>query len=172
MNKADMMMAYNENAFKNFDEQALVQCKNCLRTFLADRLAIHERSCKAGKPLKMRAGVEPKNEPELSAADRRILGKVAKPGDRATLKNSDLNSDIYRTETYAPEETKVVERALNGAPGGSYGKNVSFANEGAAIGSKDEKFPCKFCGTMLPPGKIFAHETSCSHKPAHAGIKS
>ncbi len=29
-------------------------CKNCERTFLPDRLVIHLRSCKPGKPLKKR----------------------------------------------------------------------------------------------------------------------
>jgi hypothetical protein len=52
-----MMMAYNEEAFTKFDTEALVQCRNCQRTFLPDRLVIHARSCKPGKPLKMRAGV-------------------------------------------------------------------------------------------------------------------
>jgi hypothetical protein len=47
-----------------------------MRTFLADRLVIHKRSCKAGAPLKMRSGLEPKNEIELSAQERRIQGKV------------------------------------------------------------------------------------------------
>lgn len=60
VNKTEMMLKYNENAFENFDKQAMVACPNCQRTFLADRLEIHARSCKAGKPLKMRVGVEPK----------------------------------------------------------------------------------------------------------------
>jgi hypothetical protein len=54
---AELMIAYNEKAFSKFDTEALVQCKNCLRTFLPDRLVIHSRSCHPGKPLKMRAGL-------------------------------------------------------------------------------------------------------------------
>jgi hypothetical protein len=54
------MIAYNEQAFTKFDTEALLPCKNCLRTFLPDRLEIHKRSCKPGKPLKMRAGFEQK----------------------------------------------------------------------------------------------------------------
>ena len=53
------MLEYNEKAFSKFDTEALVQCKNCQRTFLPDRLVIHARSCKPGKPLKMRAGLVP-----------------------------------------------------------------------------------------------------------------
>jgi hypothetical protein len=45
---------YNEAAFSKWDTEALVPCKNCERTFLPDRLVIHLRSCKPGKPLKKR----------------------------------------------------------------------------------------------------------------------
>eukprot|EP00347_Sterkiella_histriomuscorum_P015170 403358053 len=36
---------YNEEAFKDFNEKALVPCHNCKRTFLPDRLIVHLRSC-------------------------------------------------------------------------------------------------------------------------------
>ncbi|CDW81196.1 UNKNOWN [Stylonychia lemnae] len=36
---------YNEEAFKDFNEKALVPCHNCARTFLPDRLVVHLRSC-------------------------------------------------------------------------------------------------------------------------------
>ena len=36
----------NEEAFKTYNELALVPCKNCGRTFLPDRLVVHLRSCK------------------------------------------------------------------------------------------------------------------------------
>lgn len=41
--------AYNEEAFKNYNENALERCENCGRTFLPDRLVIHLRSCKGDK---------------------------------------------------------------------------------------------------------------------------
>jgi len=37
--------SYNEEAFKDFNEKALVPCHNCARTFLPDRLVVHLRSC-------------------------------------------------------------------------------------------------------------------------------
>ena len=36
----------NEVAYSKWDNEALVACKNCNRTFLPDRLTIHLRSCK------------------------------------------------------------------------------------------------------------------------------
>lgn len=37
---------FNGEAFKMFNEEALVPCDLCGRTFLPDRLAVHKRSCK------------------------------------------------------------------------------------------------------------------------------
>jgi hypothetical protein len=36
---------YNNDAFKTYNEVALVACHNCGRTFLPDRLEVHLRSC-------------------------------------------------------------------------------------------------------------------------------
>ena len=55
---------YNEAAFSKWDQEALVSCPHCQRTFLPDRLKIHLRSCKPGKPLKMRCGVDNPNKPQ------------------------------------------------------------------------------------------------------------
>ena len=46
------MEAYNNEAFKNYNDKALDPCPNCGRTFLPDRLTIHLRSCNKafGKP--------------------------------------------------------------------------------------------------------------------------
>ena len=43
---------YNEQAYNKWDQEALIPCKNCNRTFLPDRLEIHLRSCTSDKPLK------------------------------------------------------------------------------------------------------------------------
>jgi hypothetical protein len=36
---------YNNDAFQQYNEVALMPCLNCGRTFLPDRLEIHLRSC-------------------------------------------------------------------------------------------------------------------------------
>jgi hypothetical protein len=36
---------YNNDAFQQYNEVALMPCRNCGRTFLPDRLEIHLRSC-------------------------------------------------------------------------------------------------------------------------------
>lgn len=40
------MDEYNDEAFKNYNEKALVPCDICGRTFLPERLTVHQRSCK------------------------------------------------------------------------------------------------------------------------------
>ena len=51
MRKSDME-TYNESAYNKWDQEALVKCPNCDRTFLPDRLEIHLRSCFKDRPLK------------------------------------------------------------------------------------------------------------------------
>lgn len=41
---AKAMDEYNDEAFKNYNEKALVPCELCGRTFLPDRLVVHARS--------------------------------------------------------------------------------------------------------------------------------
>ena len=36
---------FNNEAFKKFNEEALVPCEHCERTFLPDRLEIHAKIC-------------------------------------------------------------------------------------------------------------------------------
>ena len=38
--------AYNNAAFEEYNNNALSKCSNCSRTFLLDRLVVHQRSCK------------------------------------------------------------------------------------------------------------------------------
>ena len=48
----DQRDMYNEAAFANFNENALVPCDRCGRTFLPDSLKRHQRGCKGETMLK------------------------------------------------------------------------------------------------------------------------
>ena len=48
----------NEMAYQA-SQQQLIPCGNCGRTFNTDRLAVHQRSCKPGKPLKLSKTFDP-----------------------------------------------------------------------------------------------------------------
>nr|CCC54274.1 conserved hypothetical protein, fragment [Trypanosoma vivax Y486] len=42
---------FNEQQIELFNNNMLLKCDNCGRTFLPDRLEVHQRSCKPGKPV-------------------------------------------------------------------------------------------------------------------------
>ena len=46
---SEKMSEYNDDAYKNYNEKALMACPNCARTFLPDRLEVHLKSCKNSK---------------------------------------------------------------------------------------------------------------------------
>lgn len=48
---SDGIAAWNEAAWRSAQDN-LAPCKNCGRTFLPDRLLVHQKSCQPGKPLK------------------------------------------------------------------------------------------------------------------------
>ena len=64
---------FNEAAWQSAQDQ-LVPCKNCNRTFMPDRLPVHQKSCKPGKPLKpLRPGTATLDKPsENLKKDQRI----------------------------------------------------------------------------------------------------
>ena len=51
------MDAYNQQAFDDYNTKALERCEMCGRTFLPERLVIHQRSCKGGGSLKKGTGL-------------------------------------------------------------------------------------------------------------------
>jgi hypothetical protein len=52
------------------DTKALESCPHCSRTFLPERLKIHLKSCKAERPLKMRA--QPKQAQPKQAQGNKV----------------------------------------------------------------------------------------------------
>lgn len=49
---AKAIQKYNEDAFKNWDQNILEPCPHCNRTFLPERIHYHLKACTADKPLK------------------------------------------------------------------------------------------------------------------------
>lgn len=43
------MEEYNKQAYNDYNEKALEKCSGCGRTFLPERLIVHQRSCLKGK---------------------------------------------------------------------------------------------------------------------------
>ena len=52
----------NEIVNEAFTNNVMMQCPNCFRTFLEDRIEIHLRSCTSENPHKPASGVSPTRE--------------------------------------------------------------------------------------------------------------
>ena len=68
----------NEAALASFNTNTLVPCNFCGRTFLEEKLAIHNKSCQAGKTSK-RVGesVGPRKDSQIIATKRNVNSPVA-----------------------------------------------------------------------------------------------
>ena len=69
MNAAAAMQKYNEDAYKNWDENVLEPCKHCGRTFRPEAFAHHKKACTAEKPMK-RPGQKEESKHHLGLAAR------------------------------------------------------------------------------------------------------
>lgn len=49
---AAAIQKYNEDAYKNWDQNILEPCPHCNRTFLPERIHYHLKACTADRPLK------------------------------------------------------------------------------------------------------------------------
>lgn len=48
----ELMERHRDESFKTYNNEALVACENCGRTFLPEKLAAHQRGCSAERPMK------------------------------------------------------------------------------------------------------------------------
>lgn len=87
----DSKDAYNEEAFKEYNENALEPCSKCGRTFLPDSLKKHIKSCKGGKkgspgktsPTRKTSPGRSGFEEEKKAGGGIKPGKIEKPKKKA-----------------------------------------------------------------------------------------
>jgi hypothetical protein len=52
LNPAWAIAKYNDEAYKNWDQNILEACPHCFRTFLPESIKFHLKACTAEKPLK------------------------------------------------------------------------------------------------------------------------
>ena len=104
-----MMQAYNNEAFNKWDTEALLPCKNCQRTFLPDRLIIHNKSCLPGRPLKMRIGVvqETKATAPTTKVNQNSNSKMAQTQKRYPI----INENTYR-ETFSTSDEEDDQKGF------------------------------------------------------------
>lgn len=133
----------NEAAYQSAQSN-LVPCDNCNRTFLPDRLMVHQRSCKPGKPLK------PLNVSRPSTADR--------PGT-VTLDNPRL----LKREMMEDNRFDSPRGAAGGAPGPGIAPPpyTPQPTKRDILHAPGEFSDCPTCKRSFLPGRLEMHVKSC-----------
>lgn len=88
------MNAYNDEAFKNYNEKALDACPNCGRTFLPERLAVHLRSCNKAHGKSPEEGI--KGSPPAKGG---LLGEGKSRSENLSKSVSSPSKTIVRPKT-------------------------------------------------------------------------
>lgn len=156
---ADLNMSledYNREASRTFSESSLVACEHCGRTFMPDRLVVHQRSCRPGaraRPVTSRAAVSPPAPSSpLPAATAAAAVAVA---TRMTTAAGDAKLVAPSRSPARPAQSKATEAA---AATGSAAPRQKVAS--SFVQSMSSTCPACTCETV--PGAAFCH--SCGSR--------
>ncbi|XP_024050298.1 zinc finger protein 474-like [Terrapene carolina triunguis] len=170
--------AANEAAYQSAQAQ-LLPCENCGRTFLPDRLPVHQRSC---RPKDGGLGPSSSNPPKsvkgpssgLPPVIRRpptvvcyICGrefgtKSIGIHEPQCLKKWHNENDMLPKHLRRPEPKKPEVRSLGAK--GFY--DLDALNEAAWNSAQSQLVPCDICGRTFLPDRLIVHQRSCKPKPA------
>lgn len=174
--------SYDINAANAATAQSfqLVPCENCGRTFLPDRLLVHQRSCKpksgssnSSPPKSLRSsGHGSSAEPDKPAMIRRpptvicyICGreygtKSIGIHEPQCLKKWHLENDQLPKNLRRPEPKKPEIRSIGAK--GYY--DLDAVNEAAFASVQSQLIPCDICGRTFLPDRLIVHQRSCKPK--------
>uniref|UniRef100_S4RA66 C2HC/C3H-type domain-containing protein n=1 Tax=Petromyzon marinus TaxID=7757 RepID=S4RA66_PETMA len=171
--------AANDLAWQSAQAQ-LVACDNCGRTFLPDRLAIHQRSCFKSKEIAAKDGG--RRGPSLSrgATFRKPSSTITiwKPrtlicyicGREFGTKSLSIHEpqclEKWKNENdRLPRELRrpVPKKPLVAQAGGGTGA-IAVSNEAAWESFKGQLVPCSNCGRKFAPDRLQVHQRSCKVK--------
>ncbi|XP_074651936.1 zinc finger protein 474-like [Tubulanus polymorphus] len=178
------MEEMNEAAWQS-SQSNLAPCPNCGRTFLPDRLIVHQRACKP-KP-----GQDNSNPPRPSAPKPHVNdgprpNKTAAPpmkprtvvcyicgrefGTKSIsihepqcMKKWHLENDNLPREMRRPEPKKPEVIPITGGGKGNY--DLDAANAAAWQSSQANLATCGNCGRTFLPDRLIVHQRSCKPKP-------
>merc|ERR1712008_89935 len=114
------MDQYNLQAFEDFNKKALLECKNCGRTFLAKPLEIHSRSCKPGSE---RPAKKPRSHTKMPG----INPNGSRKSSTAVVNNRTSPTNITEKSSNGSEKSSNgSEKSSNGSsPNGSMNRKNS-----------------------------------------------
>eukprot|EP01017_Pseudomicrothorax_dubius_P038546 TRINITY_DN5791_c0_g2_i3.p1 TRINITY_DN5791_c0_g2~~TRINITY_DN5791_c0_g2_i3.p1 ORF type:complete len:611 (+),score=103.21 TRINITY_DN5791_c0_g2_i3:105-1937(+) len=135
----DDIERYNGKAFDKYNEEALVMCEFCNRTFLPERMPGHRKTCTKEKPFKP---LPPRASQLMNAGEQ---------DDR--ISNAPSNAGRSNRPSGA-----------NMAGGrGAGGYNVDY---GDAYGDGGDLNPCRICGRSFANDRLAKHEAICQKASA------
>jgi len=154
----------NEASYKAAQEQ-LIPCRNCGRTFLPDRLQVHQKSCTSDNPMKklQRPGTATKSKSTLPKTVTQANSAASGQSDSSAISNShtaktihksklcclcmkEIPSSILPNHLVKCNDTKIQEFNDSGVPNAEApDKNNNIANR------KDKKIPQKNSRSKASP---------------------
>ncbi|XP_003223060.2 zinc finger protein 475 [Anolis carolinensis] len=173
------LMAENAAAAQSHQAQ-LLPCPNCGRTFLPNRLSVHQRSCKSktsSGPSNYRSPKSTGYGPASSVSDKPAV--IRRPPtvicyicgreygtqsisihEPQCLKKWHIENDQLPKHLRRPEPTKPVFQSIGAK--GYY--DLDALNESAWQNSQSQLVPCNICGRTFLPDRLIVHQRSCKPK--------
>ncbi|XP_028661829.1 zinc finger protein 474-like isoform X1 [Erpetoichthys calabaricus] len=182
--------ALNEAAWQSSQAQ-LIPCENCGRTFLPDRLPVHQRSCKNKAGFKSSSSGSPMaaQNGSTSMQSRESVGKnhsqpVQKPrflicyicgrefGAASLPIHEPKCLEKWQTENdKLPKKLRrPMPQKLSVAQNG--GTSVEKQNAAALESFKSQLSPCPNCSRTFAPDRLLVHLRSCKSKSGSLSLKT
>ncbi|XP_061172765.1 zinc finger protein 474-like isoform X2 [Saccostrea echinata] len=180
--------AMNEAAWQSSQAQ-LLPCDRCGRTFAPDRLAVHQRACKApggGKGKTPSATSTSGNTPSTNSGGSSPVPKKTNAPTQPQFvlcyicgrKFGSKSISIHEPqclEKWKVENSRLPKEQRRPEPkkpevlqsGGKY--DVEAMNEAAWQSSQAQLIPCDGCGRTFAPDRLSVHQRSCKGAGKGAG---
>ncbi|XP_075344744.1 zinc finger protein 475 [Mycteria americana] len=184
-----LLTAENEAAYHSAQAQ-LLPCGNCGRTFLPDRLIVHQKHCRGGSSSVGLSSSSPRKSGKgpSSGSDSAPTGlqvvwaqvirrppavicyicgreygtKSISIHEPQCLKKWHRENDMLPKHLRRPEPKKPEVSPIQAK--GFY--DLDSLNEAAWISAQTQLVPCDICGRTFLPDRLIVHQQSCKLKPA------
>ena len=180
--------AMNELSYES-SKQQLLPCQNCGRTFLPDRLSVHQRSCRPGNAAKSGRGIMARNgsagsgngstnrfgfrqQPREPVKPKTVVCYICgrefgsasiSIHEPQCLKKWKIENNTLPKHMRRPVPTKPdVLPSLTGNGDDERERRNMMAYESA----KQQLVPCPNCGRTFQPDRLTIHLRSCKQKVA------
>ncbi|KAK3610253.1 hypothetical protein CHS0354_022316 [Potamilus streckersoni] len=156
---------FNEAASKIAQGQ-LLPCENCGRTFLPDRLPVHQRSCKPGKPVQSQVKKKEYDENGSEESDSRPKTAVLKNPKFVNKHNTvALEEQSTRNKSLGTVSTPRNSSTNSGIGGVPEINSTSKKQTSKMKSSQGPNFVlCYICGCKFGSASIAVHEPQCLEK--------